>query len=166
MAEGRRVAGITAARRSGIEPATAPALAHSALTHLGADGVSASLLIAKSCHRASRTFSCHVRPGTEAVTRLSVEHTHTTRGKPPRRYSLRRSSGSAAGVAQSKTQAMGGHANASGISFGEKTDAYNLTGRICRSQVSPHALSRIPGRIRHPAFKKRSGPRCAPRSAP
>ena len=49
-------------------------LRHSALTHLGEDGVSAPLLMAKSRHRDLRTLSRYVRPGTEAVARLTAEH--------------------------------------------------------------------------------------------
>jgi integrase/recombinase XerC/integrase/recombinase XerD len=49
-------------------------LRHSALTHLGEDGVAAPLLMAKSRHRDLRTLSRYVRPGVEAVARLTAEH--------------------------------------------------------------------------------------------
>ena len=62
-------------------------LRHSALTHLGEEGVSAPLLMAKSRHRDLRTFSRYVRPGTEAVVRLTAEHDHARRGKHPRHWS-------------------------------------------------------------------------------
>ena len=62
-------------------------LRHSALTHLGEDGVSAPLLMAKSRHRDLRTLSRYVRPGTEAVVRLTAEHDHARRGKHPRHWS-------------------------------------------------------------------------------
>ena len=39
----------------------------------GEDGVSVPLLMAKSCHRDLRTLSRYVRPGTEAVARLTAE---------------------------------------------------------------------------------------------
>ena len=60
-------------------------LRHSALTHLGEDGVSAPLLMAKSRHRDLRTLSRYVRPGTKAVARLTAEHDPARRGKYPRR---------------------------------------------------------------------------------
>ena len=60
-------------------------LRHSALTHLGEDGVSAPLLMAKSRHRDLRTLSRYVRPGTKAVARLTAEHDPARRGKHPRR---------------------------------------------------------------------------------
>ena len=60
-------------------------LRHSALTHLGEDGVSAPLLMAKSRHRDLRTLSRYVRPGTKAVAQLTAEHDPTRRGKHPRR---------------------------------------------------------------------------------
>ena len=60
-------------------------LRHSALTHLGEDGVSAPLLMAKSRHRDLRTLSRYVRPGTQAVARLTAEHDPARRGKHPRR---------------------------------------------------------------------------------
>ena len=60
-------------------------LRHSALTHLGEDGVSAPLLMAKSRHRDLRTLSRYVRPGTKAVARLTAEHDQARRGKHPRR---------------------------------------------------------------------------------
>ena len=60
-------------------------LRHSALTHLGEDGVSAPLLMAKSRHGNLRTLSRYVRPGTEAVARLPAEHEQARRGKHPRR---------------------------------------------------------------------------------
>jgi integrase/recombinase XerC/integrase/recombinase XerD len=60
-------------------------LRHSALTHLGEDDVSAPLLMAKSRHRDLRTLSRYVRPGIEAVARLTAEHDRARRWKPPRR---------------------------------------------------------------------------------
>ena len=60
-------------------------LRHSALTHLGEDGVSAPLLMAKSRHRDLRTLSRYVRPGTKAVAQLTAEHDPARRGKHPRR---------------------------------------------------------------------------------
>jgi integrase len=60
-------------------------LRHSALTHLGEDDVSAPLLMAKSRHRDLRTLSRYVRPGPEAVARLTAEHDRARRGKRPRR---------------------------------------------------------------------------------
>ena len=60
-------------------------LRHSALTHLGEDGVSAPLLMAKSRHRNLRTLSRYVRPGTKAVAQLTAEHDPARRGKHPRR---------------------------------------------------------------------------------
>ena len=60
-------------------------LRHSALTHLGEDGVSAPLLMAQSRHRDLRTLSRYVRPGTTAVARLTAEHAPARRGKHPRR---------------------------------------------------------------------------------
>ena len=54
-------------------------LRHSALTHLGEDGVSAPLLMAKSRHRDLRTLSRYVRPGVEAVARLTAEHDRARR---------------------------------------------------------------------------------------
>ena len=60
-------------------------LRHSALTHLGEDGVSAPLLMAKSRHRDLRTLSRYVRPGTQAVAQLTAEHDPARRGKHPRR---------------------------------------------------------------------------------
>ena len=62
-------------------------LHHSALTHLGEDGVSAPLLMAKSRHRDLRTLSRYVRPGTKAVAQLTAEHDQARRGKHPRRES-------------------------------------------------------------------------------
>ena len=59
-------------------------LRHSALTHLGEDGVSALLLMAKSRHRDLRTLSRYVRPGTQAVAQLTAEHDPARRGKHPR----------------------------------------------------------------------------------
>ena len=58
-------------------------LRHSALTHLGEDGVSAPLLMAKSRHRNLRTLSRYVRSGTKAVARFTAEHDHARRGKHP-----------------------------------------------------------------------------------
>ena len=60
-------------------------LRHSALTHLGEDGVSAPLLMAKSRHRDLRTLSRYVCPGTKAVARLTAEHDPARPGKHPRR---------------------------------------------------------------------------------
>ena len=60
-------------------------LRHSAPTHLGEDGVSAPLLMAKSRHRDFRTLSRYVRPGTKAVAQLTAEHDPARRGKHPRR---------------------------------------------------------------------------------
>ena len=60
-------------------------LRHSALTHLGEDGVSAPLLMAKPRHRDLRTLSRYVCPGTKAVARLTAEHDPARRGKHPRR---------------------------------------------------------------------------------
>ena len=54
-------------------------------THLGEDGVSAPLLMAKSRHRDLRTLSRYVRPGTKAVAQLTAEHDPARRGKHPRR---------------------------------------------------------------------------------
>ena len=55
-------------------------LRHSALTHLGEQGVSAPLLMAKSRHRDARTLARYVKPGIEAVAQL------TARYDPERRY--------------------------------------------------------------------------------
>ncbi len=49
-------------------------LRHSALTHLGEDGVSAILLQAKSRHRDPRTLARYAKPGIEAVAALTAEH--------------------------------------------------------------------------------------------
>jgi site-specific recombinase XerD len=57
-------------------------LRHSALTHLGEDGVAAPLLMAKSRHRDLRTLSRYVRPGVEAVARLTAEHDPARRIRP------------------------------------------------------------------------------------
>ena len=62
-------------------------LRHSALTHLGEDGVSAPLLMTKSRHQNLRTLSRYVRPGTKAVAQLTAEHDPARRGKHPRRWS-------------------------------------------------------------------------------
>jgi site-specific recombinase XerD len=59
-------------------------LRHSALTHLGEQGVSAPMLMAKSRHRDPRTLARYVRPGIEAVARLTAEH------DPDRRFPRRR----------------------------------------------------------------------------
>jgi site-specific recombinase XerD len=59
-------------------------LRHSALTHLGEDGVAAPLLMAKSRHRDLRTLSRYVRPGVEAVARLTAEHDPARRIKRER----------------------------------------------------------------------------------
>lgn len=56
-------------------------LRHSALTHLGEDGVAAPLLMAKSRHRDLRTLSRYVRPGVEAVARLTAEHDRSRRSR-------------------------------------------------------------------------------------
>ena len=58
---------------SGRAMDTAGQLRHSALTHLGEDGVSAPLLMAKSRHRDLRTLSRYVRPGTKAVAQLTAD---------------------------------------------------------------------------------------------
>ena len=52
---------------------------HSALTHLGEHGVSAPLLMAKSRHRDLRTMARYVRPGVEAVARLTAEYDRARR---------------------------------------------------------------------------------------
>lgn len=49
-------------------------LRHSALTHLGEDGVSAILLQAKSRHQDPRTLARYAKPGIEAVAALTAEH--------------------------------------------------------------------------------------------
>ena len=168
MAQGRRVAGITVARGSRIE-----------------GGTGDSACRRSQCAGPSRHGRCLGIPPHCEVLPSSLPHALLLRASGDRSsyptsrraqtyqeweasttLKLRRSSGSAASVAQSMTQAMGGHTSALEVSFGGKADAYNLTRRIRHSQASPHAPSRIPGRIRHAAFKKRSGPRCAPRSAP
>ncbi len=59
-------------------------LRHSALTHLGEDGVAAPLLMAKSRHRDLRTLSRYVRPGIEAVARLTAEHDRARRTRGSR----------------------------------------------------------------------------------
>jgi len=48
-------------------------LRHSALTHLGEEGVSAILLQAKSRHSDPRTLARYVKPGVEAVAALTAE---------------------------------------------------------------------------------------------
>lgn len=48
-------------------------LRHSALTHLGEEGVSAILLQAKSRHQDPRTLSRYAKPGIEAVAALTAE---------------------------------------------------------------------------------------------
>jgi site-specific recombinase XerD len=58
-------------------------LRHSALTHLGEQGVSAPLLMAKSRHRDPRTLARYVHPGVEAVARLTAEY------DPDRRFPRR-----------------------------------------------------------------------------
>lgn len=60
-------------------------LRHSALTHLGEDGVAAPLLMAKSRHRDLRTLSRYVRPGVEAVARLTAEYDRSRRSRGRRR---------------------------------------------------------------------------------
>ena len=57
-------------------------LRHSALTHLGEEGVSAILLQAKSRHQDPRTLSRYAKPGIEAVAALTAEH---DRGRRHRR---------------------------------------------------------------------------------
>jgi integrase len=54
--------------------ATLHQLRHSALTHLAEDGVPLPLLMAKSRHESLRTLQRYVRPGVEAVARLTAEH--------------------------------------------------------------------------------------------
>lgn len=49
-------------------------LRHSALTHLGEEGVSAILLQAKSRHQDPRTLARYAKPGVEAVAALTAEH--------------------------------------------------------------------------------------------
>lgn len=49
-------------------------LRHSALTHLGEEGVSAILLQAKSRHQDPGTLSRYAKPGIEAVAALTEEH--------------------------------------------------------------------------------------------
>ena len=53
---------------------------HSSLTHLAEAGASAVMLQAKSRRRGLRTLSVYVRPGVEAVARLTAERFDT----PPR----------------------------------------------------------------------------------
>ena len=55
-------------------------LRHSALTHLGEQGVSAILLQAKSRHQDPRTLARYTKPGIEAVAALTAQH------DPGRRY--------------------------------------------------------------------------------
>lgn len=62
--------------------ATLHQLRHSALTHLGEDGVSAVLLQAKSRHQDPRTLARYSKPGIEAVAALTAEH---DRGRRHRR---------------------------------------------------------------------------------
>lgn len=62
--------------------ATLHQLLHSALTHLGEDGVSAVLLQAKSRHRDPRTLARYSKPGIEAVAALTADH---DRGRRHRR---------------------------------------------------------------------------------
>ncbi len=62
--------------------ATLHQLRHSALTHLGEDGVSAVLLQAKSRHQDPRTLARYSKPGVEAVAALTAEH---DRGRRHRR---------------------------------------------------------------------------------
>jgi integrase/recombinase XerC/integrase/recombinase XerD len=57
-------------------------LRHSALTHLGEQGVATPLLMAKSRHRDLRTLSRYVQPGVEAVARLTAEHDPARRTRP------------------------------------------------------------------------------------
>lgn len=57
-------------------------LRHSALTHLGEEGVSAILLQAKSRHQDPRTLARYAKPGIEAVAALTADH---DRGRRHRR---------------------------------------------------------------------------------
>jgi len=54
--------------------ATLHQLRHSALTHLGEDGISAVLLQAKSRHQDPRTLARYSKPGVEAVATLTADH--------------------------------------------------------------------------------------------
>lgn len=54
--------------------ATLHQLRHSALTHLGEEGVSAVLLQAKSRHQDPRTLARYSKPGVEAVAALTADH--------------------------------------------------------------------------------------------
>lgn len=54
--------------------ATLHQLRHSALTHLGEEGVSAILLQAKSRHQDPRALARYAKPGIEAVAALTAEH--------------------------------------------------------------------------------------------
>ncbi len=49
-------------------------LRHSALTHLAEDGVDVAMLAAKSRHASWRTLQRYVRPGPDAVARLTADH--------------------------------------------------------------------------------------------
>lgn len=62
--------------------ATLHQLRHSALTHLGEEGVSAVLLQAKSRHQDPRTLARYSKPGVEAVAALTAAH---DRGRRHRR---------------------------------------------------------------------------------
>ena len=55
------------------EGSTLHQLRHSALTHLGEEGVSAILLQAKSRHQDPRTLARYAKPGIEAVAALTAE---------------------------------------------------------------------------------------------
>jgi len=57
-------------------------LRHSALTHLGEQGVSAVLLQAKSRHQDPRTLGRYVKPGVEAVAALTAEFDRGRRHRP------------------------------------------------------------------------------------
>ncbi|MGF1596880.1 MAG: hypothetical protein ACFCVK_08085 [Acidimicrobiales bacterium] len=57
-------------------------LRHSALTHLGEEGVSAILLQAKSRHHDPRTLARYAKPGIEAVAALTAHHDQRRRHRP------------------------------------------------------------------------------------
>jgi len=59
-------------------------LRHSALTHLGEEGVSAILLQAKSRHSDPRTLARYAKPGIEAVAALTAEFDRGRRHRPSR----------------------------------------------------------------------------------
>jgi len=62
--------------------ATLHQLRHSALTHLGEEGVSAVLLQAKSRHQDPRTLARYSKPGVEAVAALTADHDRGRRHRP------------------------------------------------------------------------------------